>query len=67
MTVTMRVLSRYRPKSYWVKMILKLSQVGFVGGRAGDCARISGRVLNAAKAENRYGVMKTAAITRRSR
>ena len=63
----MSVLSRYRPKSYWVKIVLKLAQVGFVGGRAGDCVRISGRVLNAAKAENRYGVMKTAAIARSSR
>jgi len=25
MTVTMSVLSRYRPKSYWVKIVLKLS------------------------------------------
>jgi hypothetical protein len=43
----------------WVKISLKLAQVGLVGGRAGDWARMSPSGLNEANRENRYGVMKT--------
>ena len=51
--MTIRVLARYRPKSYSVKSVEKLDQVGDVGGRSGDCARIADSGLNAAKMDIR--------------
>ena len=66
-TVTSRVLARYRPKSYWVKIVLKLSSVPGAGGRSGDCDRMAGKGLNAAKTDIRYGRMKTRAMISSSR
>ena len=65
--MTSRVLARYRPKSYWLNSVEKLDQVGDVGGRSGDCARMAGRGLNAAKTDIRYGRMKMRAMIRSSR
>ena len=65
--MTSRVLARYRPKSYWVKIVLKLASVGGDGGRSGDCDKIADNGLNAPKIDITYGRMKMRAMIRSSR